>query len=256
MNFIKREITLLLTAIMFYTRIPVPAKLEYSEELLNSSSRYFPLVGWIVGAIAGLIFYGSIQVFPVHVSVAFMMAASLIVTGAFHEDGLADFFDGFGGGWTKEKILEIMKDSRLGTYGAIALLMALIIKFLILSTVQVAVIPLLLITGHALSRLVAVSFVYTDHYARADETSKVKPISKGMTHGEIIIAAVIGLLSIALLNNIYYSLLVLPLIPVKLIMGRYFSKWLGGYTGDCLGAVQQISELTIYISYYVIWKYI
>ncbi len=256
MKFIKREITLLLTALMFYTRIPVPAKLEFSEELLNSSTRYFPLVGWIVGSIAGAVFYLAINVFPVHFSVAFSMAVSLFVTGAFHEDGLADFFDGFGGGWNKEKILEIMKDSRLGTYGAIALMMVLLMKFLILSAVEVTVIPLLIITGHSLSRFIAASFVYTDNYARADETSKVKPISKGMSHLDIFIAAIIALSSIALLNNLFYLFLLVPVVAVKLIMGRFFNKWLGGYTGDCLGAAQQISELTIYITYYIIWKFI
>jgi adenosylcobinamide-GDP ribazoletransferase len=241
---------------MFYTRIPVPRRLEYTPEILNHSTRYFPVVGWIVGIISGGVFFASAMIFPVNISVAFSMAAGLLVTGAFHEDGLADFFDGFGGGWTKEKILEIMKDSRLGSYGGIALFMALLMKFLILSAVDKSVIPFLMITGHSLSRFTAASFVYTHNYARADETSKVKPIGKGITHAEFIFAAVTGLAPVLLLNNPLFFLLIFPLIPVKMIMGHYMQKWLEGYTGDCLGAVQQVSEIVIYLSYYAIWKFI
>ena len=256
MKYIKREITVFLTAVMFYTRIPVPKNLEFSNDLLNKSTRYFPIIGWIVGGICALMFLLAKIIFPLTVAVLIAMISGLIVTGAFHEDGLADFFDGFGGGWTREKILEIMKDSRLGTYGAIALLMTLLGKFFLLLVIPQAVIPYVIITGHSLSRFVASSFVYTHNYARADETSKVKPIAKGMGHFDVFFSAVTGLLSIALLNNLLYLLIIFPLGIVKFIMGRKFNKWLGGFTGDCLGAVQQISELVIYLSYYVIWKYI
>ena len=110
----KKQFRVLLTAIMFYTRIPVPATLEYSPERLNRATRYFPLIGWIVGGVGAGVFYGLSLILPLQVSVFLSMLATIFLTGAFHEDGFADFCDGFGGGYTREKILTIMKDSRIG----------------------------------------------------------------------------------------------------------------------------------------------
>ena len=93
---------------------------------------YFPLIGWIVGGFSALIFWASSFLFPVSISIIFSMIASILVTGAFHEDGFADVCDGFGGGWTKEKILEIMKDSRVGSYGVIGMILMLGTKFAVL----------------------------------------------------------------------------------------------------------------------------
>ena len=124
------ELQLFLAAVMFYTRIPVSQNVGYSEVSLQKSIRYFPLIGWIVGGLSALLFLGlSLLPLPTTVVVLLSMVASIWVTGAFHEDGFADVCDGFGGGWTKEKILAIMKDSRLGTYGAIGLFLLLLCPF-------------------------------------------------------------------------------------------------------------------------------
>ena len=115
------EIRLFFTALMFFTRLPCPAWVGYSESYLNHSARYFPLVGVIVGGIGGLTFWLAQLIWPPSIAVLLSMLATIAVTGAFHEDGLADSCDGFGGGWGKEQVLAIMKDSRLGTFGAIGL---------------------------------------------------------------------------------------------------------------------------------------
>lgn len=256
MKIIKNEINLFLLAVMFYTRIPCPAGVKYSPEALNRSTKYFPVMGWIVGGIAGLVFTLSLIVFPREVSIILSMISSILITGAFHEDGLADFCDGFGGGWTKEKILEIMKDSRLGSYGAIGLFLALLLKYTLLVSFPVAVVPLVLFIAHSLSRLIAASFIYTHSYARADEESKVKPIAKGIGHFDMLITAILGFLPLALLRNLIFVIVLVPLLIAKTIIGRYFNKWLGGFTGDCLGATQQISELIIYLTFLVIWKFL
>lgn len=110
------------TALMFFTRIPVPGSIPYSKELLNKALRFFPLVGGIVGGIGAGILWLGMLIFPFPLALLLSMVVTIFITGAFHEDGFADFCDGYGGGITKERILEIMKDSRLGTYGTIGLI--------------------------------------------------------------------------------------------------------------------------------------
>ena len=112
----KKEVQIFLTAVMFYTRIPVPSWVNHDADYLNKATKYFPLIGWIVGIIAVLVFVGANYLFNPSIAIIISMAASVLLTGAFHEDGFADVCDGFGGGWTKEKILMIMKDSRVGAY--------------------------------------------------------------------------------------------------------------------------------------------
>ena len=129
----KKEIAVFLTAIMFFTRIPCPKNIDHSPEILTKSSRYFSLVGIIVGFFGALVFYVSELLFNDTISILLSMSGTIWITGAFHEDGFADVCDGFGGGWTKEKILTIMKDSRVGTYGIVGLGLLLAIKFNALS---------------------------------------------------------------------------------------------------------------------------
>ena len=114
---------------MFFTRIPVPASLPYSSQLLNQALRFFPLVGMLVGILGAGVLWLALLVFPPPLALLVSMGATILITGAFHEDGFADFCDGYGGGMSAERILEIMKDSRLGTYGTIGLLAMLAAKY-------------------------------------------------------------------------------------------------------------------------------
>jgi len=126
---IREQWHLMLLAISFFTRIPVKHSVDISSKMLNEASRYFALVGLIVGAFSALAFYLAITIVPVEIALLIAMFTSVLLTGAFHEDGWADVWDGFGGGWTIENKLNIMKDSRLGTYGAAALFFILMIKY-------------------------------------------------------------------------------------------------------------------------------
>jgi adenosylcobinamide-GDP ribazoletransferase len=251
----KKEIRIFFTALMFFTRLPCPKWVDHSEEYLNKSSKYFPLVGIIIGSISALVYWAFQWILPKEIALLLSMIASILATGAFHEDGFADVCDGFGGGWTKEKILLIMKDSRLGTYGVIGIGLILILKWTILKYLPAETIVIALISGHAISRLNAVSVIYTDQYAREDDTSKSKPLATKMGLGELILAIIIGLAPLALFANIYILLTLLPLLLARWYFSGYFKKWIGGYTGDCLGAVQQVSEVIFYISLLVIFKY-
>lgn len=242
------QFNLFLTAVMFYTRIPVPHSLGFSNERLNRSTRYFPLIGWLVGGIGAVVFYGLNLLLPVAVAVFLSMVATIFATGAFHEDGFADFCDGFGGGYTREKIFTIMKDSRIGTYGSVGLIGMLGTKFLALQAFPPQTIPLILLAGHAFSRLMPVLIIFTSWYAREDELSKTKPIGKRGKNSDLVLAVLFALLPMALLP---WQLMAVAL-PLSLVITFLFKKYierkLGGYTGDCLGALQQIIEVVFYLS--------
>lgn len=264
----KRELDIFFTALMFYTRIPCPKNIDHNPEYLNKASRYFPLVGWIVGIIAFGVYWLFNHLIGSEIAVLLSMIASILVTGAFHEDGFADVCDGFGGGWTKEKILLIMKDSAIGAYGAIGVVLLLLMKFLstnvLLGKVNVSgvnlyfVYLLIFVSAHALSRLAAVSIVFTHEYSRDDATSKSKPIAKSFTLREVVGAFFFGLVPLLVLSYFQWQF-ILTLIPVflmRIYLASYFQKWIDGYTGDCLGATQQVCEVIFYLSVIAIWKFI
>jgi adenosylcobinamide-GDP ribazoletransferase len=245
----KKQLHIFLNAIMFYTRIPVPKNLPYSDEILNRSTRYFPFIGWIVGGIGAAVFYGLQFVFPPELAIMLSMLATIFVTGAFHEDGFADFCDGFGGGNTKEKILTIMKDSRIGTYGSVGLFGILATKFMSLHSIDLVMVPLILLAGHSLSRLMPVAVIFTSEYARADLESKSKPIGKKGKTIDLLMAIFFGLSGLAFLPLQFSAIIVAALLLVTVVFRKYITGKLGGYTGDCLGALQQLSEVLFYLSW-------
>ncbi len=242
------QLNLLLTAVMFYTRIPVPGSLAFSNERLNRSTRYFTLIGWLVGGIGAAFFYGLNELLPTGVAIFLSMMATIFATGAFHEDGFADFCDGFGGGYTREKIFTIMKDSRIGTYGTVGLIGILGSKFLALQSFSSAVIPMILLAGHAFSRLMPVMVIYTSNYSREDELSKTKPIGNRGKNSDLAIGILFGLAPVVLFPWMFMAI-VLPLsLLITFLFKRYIERKIGGYTGDCLGALQQIIEVVFYLT--------
>lgn len=232
-----------LVAVQFFTRIPVNIP-DFKPNALNQSTRYFPLVGILVGSIGALTFLLVKQVLPLSISVLLSMVATIVVTGGFHEDGLADAMDGLGGGWTREDVLRIMVDSRLGSYGAIALVMILLTKHQSLVAQSASFIPITLIAGHALSRLSAVFVMATQDYVKT--AGKSKPLATKINRNALITATIFGLAPLLL----FAPYLWFALVPVYFVW-RWFSqklkKRIGGYTGDCLGAMQQLTEVSFYI---------
>jgi adenosylcobinamide-GDP ribazoletransferase len=253
---LKNEIRIFFTALMFFTRIPCPRWVDHSEEYLSKSSRYFPLIGIIVGSIGAVIYCGLAFIFPHPLALLLSMVGTILATGAFHEDGIADVFDGFGGGWTKEDILRIMKDSRHGTFGVLGLCSILAIKFTCLYFTDVKWIPLVLISGHALSRFTASTLLYTLDYVREDAGSKAKPAAKRMSAFSLCVGAFFGITPLVLFFNYYVLGLLLPVFIARWYLGNYFFKWIGGQTGDCGGATQQICEVVYYLSFIALWKFI
>ncbi|MGK5081471.1 adenosylcobinamide-GDP ribazoletransferase [Janthinobacterium sp. HLX7-2] len=239
-------------ALQFFTRLPIPRWVGFEPAWLQHASRYFPLVGVVVAAISGAVYLLASWLLPSAVAVLLAVAAGIYLTGAFHEDGFADMCDGFGGGLTRERVLEIMKDSRIGAYGAIGIVCLLAIKCMALATLPPAAVVAALCIAHPLSRLAAVSLIWAMDYAR--DEGKAKPMAQEMTTGEFIIAAVCGLLPAivsGVLGIVDWSALAFAIVAAvgaACWLGRKCQRRLQGYTGDCLGAVQQLAEVAIYLA--------
>jgi len=226
---------------------------EYTSDMLNKSTKYLPLVGYIVGGLSAFVFWGVDEFFSKNIAIVLSMIAAILTTGAFHEDGLADTFDAFGGGWTKEKKLEIMKDSRIGTYGSIALILSLILKFVVLSEFDSSKIIFVILIGHILSRITPVAMIYFLNYVRLDASSKVKPVGDGISLSHFIIAIIFAIAPLFFFET--ETLLLIPIvISVQIILAFWFKKHLDGYTGDALGASQQLTELVILLSLTILWN--
>lgn len=252
----KKEIQIFLTAIMFFTRIPCPKWVDHRPEFLQKSAKYFSLVGIIVGSIGALIYYAFSFIFSTEISLLLSIVTTIYATGAFHEDGFADMCDAFGGGWTKEKILLIMKDSRLGTYGVSGLILILAVKFSALRETPIHLIPLTIIAGHSVSRFIATTLIYTHPYVRDTDDSKAKPAAKNITLSMVIVSALFGLAPLLFFKTPFIFLTLIPCYLAKVFLGAKFKKWIGGQTGDCAGAVQQLSEVVFYLSAIALWKFI
>ncbi|WP_237218113.1 adenosylcobinamide-GDP ribazoletransferase [Rugosibacter aromaticivorans] len=248
---IRAQLVYFFAALRFFTRLPTPAWVDHSQDQLNHAARYFPLVGTLVGLIAATVTLVAAMILPVSVAVMFGMAASVLVTGAFHEDGFTDACDGFGGGWDKEHVLTIMKDSRVGSYATVGVALLLLAKWNALveidATFDTLTLGLTLVAAHAISRLAATSLIFTLDYVREDATAKAKPLAVRMAPHELLIAALTGLAPCVLLpaSNLLVALLAVAL--CTWLAARYFVRRIGGYTGDCLGATQQIAELAFYL---------
>lgn len=251
-----QELRLFLTAIQFFTRIPVPAWVGHSAQQLEQAARYFPLVGICVGILSAVVLWMGAQVLPLSLAVGLSMAASILITGAFHEDGLSDFADGMGGGHTLEKTLAIMKDSRVGAYGVIALVLVLLLKYqALLALGDKHSLPLLaaaLVAAHSVSRLMAASLMLTQRYIREDDSARAKPAAQQISPSSFAIALLTGIAALGILFAVgTHIAAIFAAVATALLMRSYLAwrlqKRLGGYTGDCLGAVQQLSELAFYL---------
>ena len=249
------ELRLLLIALQFLTRVPVPAWVGWKAEWLNDSARHFPAVGLIVGGFAALVLWGAAHAWSAAVAVLLSMAATIWLTGAFHEDGLADTCDGLGGAVSRERALAIMKDSRLGTYGAVALCLVLALKAATLHSLAtrdllatLAALPL----AHAWSRVATVLLLRLLPYGGDAEHAKAKPMAQQVDGLAFAIALLWAGLAAAAASLFVPGAALLAgaaaAAATTLWMARWLRRRLGGYTGDALGATQQFSELAVYLA--------
>lgn len=246
---LKYQYQLFMLALGFFSRIPVPASIPYSEERMNQAGRYFALVGLLLGSLCALVYGLASSVLPASVAIIIMMVFSLMLTGAFHEDGLTDMADGIGGGMTLERRLTIMKDSRIGTYGASALVMALLGKYVLLSElVKFEQIATFILVAYTLSRAVAASLIYDMPYVSDADASKSKPLAQQQSKLELTVLLATGVLPCLFMSLPVAVTLVAVIIVFRFLFKRWLLARIGGFTGDCLGAAQQLSELLIYLT--------
>lgn len=245
----RQELILFGLALQFLTRLPVPIGDAYTPERMARSVRYYPLVGAVIGSLCAGIFLLADAALPRLVAVILSVGFGLLLTGAFHEDGLADTFDGVGGGLDRESTLRIMRDSRLGTYGAAALFMALMLKVTALASLPAWSIVWLIIAAHAASRMSALLVIATSRYVRQEGTGK--PVAQGMTSAGLMFASACSLLAAVPLGLTHppsaWLACILGLFLGHMAARLFYERKLGGYTGDTLGAVQQFSEIGLYL---------
>ena len=249
MTRVRKELAVFLLAVQFLTRWPIRSQDLFTEARLTATTRYYPLVGAMIGAFSGGVFWVAHLVFPVSLAIVLATAASLLATGAFHEDGFADACDGLGGGTTRERALAIMRDSRLGTYGVAGLGLMLAAKVLALTAAPPEVIPWLLVAAHAASRSSAVLALAMSSYVR--DAGIAAPVADSMRPEDLALVLATGAAAVCAMFATTTPVVIVAglagLAAGHLAMRGLYERKLGGYTGDCLGAVQQTSELGMYL---------
>ncbi len=249
------ELRLFFIALQFFTRVPVPRWVGFEPAWLNDSARYFPLVGTLVGLMGAVVLWAGSLVWAPAVAVVLSMIATVMLTGAFHEDGLADTCDALGGAVSRERALEIMKDSRIGSYGAVALVLVLGLKAATLAAMPLGLAGPALLLGHTASRAAAVSLIRWLPYAGDVSQAKAKPLARRISMaGWCIACAWVALVAAALLlcQPAWWSLVALGLLLASIATvacARWLKRRLGGITGDGLGATQQITELLLLLGW-------
>lgn len=255
-RFLVHEVRLFAVALQFFTRVPVTLR-AFDPQWLNECARYFPLVGALVGAVGAAALLLAATTWSLPVAVIASMALTAWFTGGFHEDGLADTCDGLGGAVSRERALEIMKDSRVGSYGVLGLVFTLAAKAvatLALCRHDLDQAAAIVVLAHIVSRATPVILLRVLPYAGDVAHAKAKPLAR-----QVSAASLAAALSTAALAGVLGSVAGLPpravataTIAVLAVTGacaRWFKRRIGGFTGDTLGAVQQWSELAVLLAF-------
>ena len=237
-------------ALIFFTRLPFWRVYQPPQASYKTVVEFWPLAGWLTGgAMAATLYFGS-MVLPHAVAVTAAIAVRLLITGALHEDGLADFMDGFGGGGDRDRILAIMKDSHIGTYGVLGLIIYMLLLGSTLYCMPVTVAALTILAADPFSKMVTSQLVSMLPYARREEEAKNKTVYRKPTLAAGLLMSLQGLLPMALmiwLTGISWYLVVCLPVVVMYFLYLLILRKIHGYTGDCCGAVCLLVELTVYL---------
>lgn len=264
-----REMRACAAAFAFMTRLPVTRLVPHDLTDLGNATGYFPLVGLCVGLIGAISFALAQLLWTPLVAATLCTIATVLLTGAFHEDALADSLDGFGGGWTKDQVLSIMKDSRVGSYALIGVVLAVVLKISALLAIHdgtagnaptstatllapgTIAVGRALVAAHVLARWSSVWLIRTHTYVRIDDPatrpSAGRPFANSVTNGKLATATILSLTIVAVVLGVHAIGAVAAAIVSTWIAGRYFSRRIGGITGDALGAANQFVEIVLYL---------
>jgi len=243
----------LLAALTFFTRLPFWRLKEIPAEDFKRVVPLWPLAGWLTGGVMALVLWLAAKVMPLSLAWILSIVARLLLTGALHEDGLADFIDGFGGGRTREQTLTIMKDSHIGTYGVIGLIIYFALMLQLPAVFPLRALCALVLVGDSWAKCCAAQLINLLPYARTEETAKNKTVYNRMTTGEFFICVLCGVVPALILTlwaGMPVKVLWLMLVPVVVMvpLGLLFKKRIDGYTGDCCGAAFLLCELMFYLA--------
>lgn len=234
-------------AVMMFTRLPLWRITSVDKKYFSNAILYWPLIGYVTGCTTAFVFWGAAEIMPVLPACIIAILARLLLTGALHEDGLADFLDGFGGGAGKENILMIMKDSHIGCYGTIGLIVYFMLYFCLLLNFDGANAFAIILSADCFSKLAAATMINSLPYVRKEEESKAALLYNKLRPGELMIVAAISLLPLCFISDRLMLLSTLPAILAAFLLRQYLKRKIGGYTGDCCGASVLIIELVFYL---------
>lgn len=240
----------LVAAIIFFTRLPLwrIKKLVIPQEYYKQVANYWPVAGWITGGTMAAVLWLAAQFLPLSVAVILAIVARLVLNGALHEDGFADFLDGFGGGTSRERILAIMKDSHIGVYGVIGLVVYFLLLWQILAHLPLSTAIVAILAADPFSKFVSSHITLFLPYARTAETNKSRVVYNRMSFSVWLVALVFGMLPLVLIPNFSWLLACILPVLVFLVTIYLMKKKINGYTGDCCGAQFILCELSFYLS--------
>jgi adenosylcobinamide-GDP ribazoletransferase len=247
---IRRVWSDFLSAIQFLTRLPVPSQ-PYEPDMLSRAVKFFPVVGLLIGASAALLHFLLTSHLPGLIVALLVVILLVMITGCFHEDGLADAADGLGGGGKREKVLSIMHDSRIGSYGAAALTLSLIARILLIAALSPLHAEIYLIAAHVLCRWTTLPLSFYLPSARAGSEDQIDGqgarIAQLTTCGTVALGTLFTFAVVVILLRNRALMPVLVSAGTTLLTAMYYKRRIGGVTGDCFGATNQITEIVIYL---------
>jgi adenosylcobinamide-GDP ribazoletransferase len=240
---VTRQLVLFLIALQFLTRLPTPGVQVFQPNWVTRASRYFPLAGQLVGALCAATYWAADHIWQGWAPALLAIGVGILVTGAFHEDGLADTADGLGGGLDRTQRLAIMKDSRVGTYGVLALILTLAVKASALATLTPGLAAAGLIGAHGAARGATVVAMRLLTYGGDAKASKWQPSPEGVRWREVALALGISAWPLLLLSPAAAGASLGLGALLAMTVGLLARRLVGGHTGDVLGAIEQVFEM-------------
>jgi len=245
-----------LAAFIFFTRLPFWRLAEVPSEYFKRVVPYWPLTGWFTAGCSVIILLLAALILPTNIALLLAILSRLLITGCLHEDGLADFLDGFGGGTNRERILIIMKDSHIGTYGVIGLILYFLLYYFLLESLPLEYITCAILAGDPFSKMVSGMIINRLPYTRPEEESKAKNIYSAMNKKEYLYTFLFGLIPLLWLPDIRFIGVILFPVICWFILTSLMKKKIGGYTGDCCGATFLLCELAFYLGFVIIYHWL
>jgi adenosylcobinamide-GDP ribazoletransferase len=233
-----------LAAAQFLTRIPLP-RVGFDPDSLSRAAKFFPVVGLLIG-LGALVLQ---RIAAPHLSrplVALLVLTFLVlITGGLHDDGLADAADGFGGGCNREQVLTILRDSRIGSFGALALVLSVLARFLLLSSLPGGRFTAFLVSAHVLCRWTTLPLGYFLVPARESDGQGAR-IAEKISLASLLAGTLSSFAIVFYFMRTEFWIPVLAALVVTSLSGLYYSRRIGGVTGDCFGATNQLTEIAVY----------